>query len=221
MISTLPPHCTWVEYPNAEAQANSLAHIIADTLLKDVQQNGKASCIVPGGSTPKLLFQTLNSMPLPWDKITFSTTDERCVAVEDAHSNVGMLMRYMPNARCVALYPNNDAEKQYREMFVPVSVLVLGMGEDGHIASLFPDHDIIPENTPYVEVTAPVAPYLRISMTYSALLAVPQIHVLMQGDKKRDIIEAYSRDIVTNLPIYSIIKQKGRSEKTPLLFHYA
>lgn len=206
----LPEHCWWLEYPSRVAQAQELAQLIANSLLNVLEAKPHAMLVVPGGATPQLFLQALNQENLPWEKVRVSTTDERCVPENSPESNLGMVKKYLPNAHSVSLedYPFD------------IDALVLGMGADGHVASLFPGDAVLKEKKNTVlDATTPVVPHQRRTLTFSALLSVPAIHLLITGVEKRAVLEHAARvDDCTQLPVCGILHSE---KQTPVMVHYA
>jgi 6-phosphogluconolactonase len=147
---------------------------------------------VPGGSTPFPILSELAAAPLDWRRVTVWPGDDRLVPEEHPASNTGRIRALLepPGAEVVAL---SEMEQ------VPHFALAwLGMGEDGHIASLFPNTDpraddpqrirrLIPDPLP------PEAPFERISLTLPALLNSDALLFVLRGEAKRALFEAAAR----------------------------
>ncbi|MDG1750940.1 MAG: 6-phosphogluconolactonase, partial [Thalassotalea sp.] len=128
-----------------------LAEKVADILSNSVAIKGKASIAVSGGSTPKGFFTALSQKELPWSDITITLADERWVSMESDASNTRLVHENLlqNNAVNAKFFHLKQGEKLCEETLsdlnlaassslLPLDVLILGMGEDGHTASLFP-----------------------------------------------------------------------------------
>lgn len=144
---------------------------------------------VPGGSTPFPIFDRLAAMDLPWHRIAVWPGDDRIVDEDHPASNVGKIRaRLEPvGARIVAL--SEDAQPPH------FAIAWLGMGGDGHIASLFPNTDPQADD-PYAirrltpDPLPPEAPFDRLSLTIPALTDSDEIVFVIRGADKRAVFEA-------------------------------
>ncbi len=207
----------------------ALAREITARLAAGVTERGAASLIVAGGSTPGPLFDALALSPAPWDKTSVSLTDERWVTTDDPTSNERqvrerLLLDHAANAWFMGLKTPHatpaaakaEVEKALAALPRPFDVVVLGMGADGHFASLFPGASELAAGLDpnRADLTIPVrrdgaagAPE-RLSLTLSALLAARWIAILIDGDEKLDVYRrAIAGDDTDELPIRAILKQ--------------
>ena len=151
--------------------------------------DGPIAITVPGGSTPFPILQRLIAAPLDWRRVTVWPGDDRVVPEDHPASNTGRIRALMEpaGAEIVTL---SEMEQ------VPVFALAwLGMGEDGHVASLFPNTDprvddplAIRRLTP--EPLPPEAPFDRISLTLPSLLASDRLLFVIRGEGKRRVFDA-------------------------------
>jgi 6-phosphogluconolactonase len=229
------------KFGNRTAMVSALADTIANCLLSAIDSRGEASLIVSGGSTPKILFGVLASMALPWNKVTISLTDERWVdpASEDSNEylvRTTLLVRNAAAAKFVTLKNNRATpvegedccEAALGAISSPFDMVLLGMGDDGHTASLFPytadlkaalDMNsgrqckaITPRELPAH------APYPRLTMTLPRLLNSRRIVLLLNGQSKLDVYnEALAGDDVSVMPVRAILKQTV----TPVITYWA
>lgn len=130
-----------------EALAATLARDVAEELERAIEAKGRATLAVSGGTTPKLFFEKLSEIDIPWARVSVTLVDERQVPETSERSNARLVRTHLLRnraaaARFVPLVDNPDAEK------IPsFDVAVLGMGNDGHTASFFPGGDSLAEAT--------------------------------------------------------------------------
>ncbi len=183
-------------FPDRMAASEAAATLMADALRQRLDRDAVGSIAVSGGSTPAACLQALAELPLDWQRVAVTLTDERLVAATDPRSNEKMvreqlLRNHAANARFSRL-----TEEQLPELPMPFAASLIGMGEDGHFASLFPDLPGLPElldpdSPPAVKkVRSSASDVLRLTLNLSALLASDEIVLLAFGDAKRAIIEA-------------------------------
>ena len=150
-LQTRPAAPLWISAPNPQHLAEQLADDIAERLSRAVAERGAASLVVPGGSTPGLLFDALSTRELAWDRVAVTLSDERWADPPDPASNEHLVRtRLITNraakARLVGLKtaaasPSGglqEVEARLSGLARPFDVMLLGMGADGHTASLFP-----------------------------------------------------------------------------------
>lgn len=147
----LPQGVTAHEYRTPALLADGLANDVAEQLRAAISARGEATLVVSGGRSPVAFFQNLAKQGLDWSKVTITLADERWVPVEHADSNAGLLKQYLlqgpaAKAKFLSLYSAaanlEDAARQADRLLAElpaIDVLVLGMGDDGHTASLFPN----------------------------------------------------------------------------------
>ncbi len=203
-----------------------LAQDIEIRLQKACADRGHASLIVSGGSTPVGLFNRLSCADLDWHKITVALADERWVNDTHADRNERMVKAELlqgnaADARFISLaaeYP--DLEKsiaQARSAFSEVNrfdVVLLGMGTDGHTASLFPCATETPDvfqSVEGVETTQPTtAPHRRITLTPERLKNTDFGIIHIVGDKKLDVLTAaIARQDTLSAPIIHFTPPNG------------
>ncbi|MGE3143046.1 MAG: 6-phosphogluconolactonase [Hyphomonadaceae bacterium] len=207
--------------PNARAQARRGAGHIAAILRQSVAARGRASLAVPGGDTPGPLFDALAHSAAPWPALTVTLTDERWVAPADPASNEGQVRARLLQGRASAaafLPLHNDAptpEAGRRRAqaglrpLLPLDVCVLGTGEDGHIASLFPGADLA-ARAPLLAVEAPGArgAAARLSLSFRAIRTARTIFVLLRGHAKRRALAAHLAHNAALTPIQALIRNR-------------
>ncbi|MFV0294241.1 MAG: 6-phosphogluconolactonase [Paracoccus sp. (in: a-proteobacteria)] len=192
-------------YPDRELMALSLADRIAGELRQTLDAVGPASLCIPGGSTPAPMFSALAGLPLDWANITVFLNDERWVPGDHPRSNSGMLRKTLLTGPAAAasyldLYTGDpspeDAAPALSDRLgphLPITVLVLGMGDDMHTASLFPNTSgleaLLAQDAPPV-MSAGGGAEPRITLTAPALQSALNIHVMITGAQKRAALDA-------------------------------
>lgn len=202
-------------YPDIESLSQAFADFAATALLDSLSRKPQVTLVVPGGSTPRHYLPELAKRPLPWDRITVTLSDERWVDVDDEQSNERLvkqcLMQHLPeHARFVGLKTQHDTpfdaietiQQRLDHLPLPVSLTVLGLGEDGHIASLLPgmNPDSLPANH-CVAVAPPIAPSLRVSLSLQMLANSERIVLVVTGEKKRRLLDRLEENPDPRLPI--------------------
>jgi 6-phosphogluconolactonase len=194
------------EYPDRDTLMRGLAALVADQLRAAHASKGRATLAVPGGTTPGPFLDALSEADLDWPEIDVMATDERHVPETSARSNArlirGRLLRKRAaQARFVHFHAAaSDLEGVLRSArrhvagILPIDVLVLGMGDDMHTASLFPDAPEIAEalaaDAPdLVALHPPGQPEARLSLSGPVLRAASVIHILITGPEKRAALD--------------------------------
>lgn len=223
----------WQLMPDTTGLDQKLAQHIADKLAKDLHERGTASLAVSGGSTPKGLFQGLSHCDLDWENIKVTLVDERWVDLNSPDSNEQMLRDNLLQNKAVKAHivglktadaHGEDGLAEARQRIAgigkPFSVVILGVGGDGHTASWFPQAAnlaelVDPAGSAEVEITDPVtAPHQRITLTLPAVLNAREVIVHIVGAEKRAVVESA---IEQQFPIALILEQT----KTPVTIWWA
>lgn len=188
--------------------------VIADHLSRAIAESGSATLVVSGGSSPLPTFATLAATPIDWAKITVTLVDDRDVLADHADSNDLLVHRHLlqehaANAKFIALARDLDA---VAVMPRPFDVMLLGMGIDGHFASLFPDMmsdatAFDPQAEPAIFRTdikgSPAQP--RITMNLAMILQSKHILLLIHGETKRAVLAEAQHD--HSLPVSALLHQ--------------
>ncbi len=214
----------WQSFDNQESYLAQLVNDISVLLKKAVVAQGSAGLAVSGGKSPIPLFEQLSQADLPWENIHVTLVDERFVAPDNPDSNEYLARTYLlknraSRARFTGLItdPANLARcvEHANRQTGSITLALLGMGDDGHTASLFPNAPQLPQaldtSRPqrYLHVSPPAAPYERISMTLAALLQAGQLMLAIAGSHKRAVFEQAARQATPTHPISYLITQTG------------
>ena len=210
-------------HPDRDTCANELAQLLAGRLRADLQDRGRARLLLAGGQSPVPLLQRLAGEVLDWSRVELSPTDERWVAAGDAASNLQLLRTALPQAQFLdprqGATPDEAAQAWGERLasWLPLSAVLLGMGEDGHVASLFPGMPglasaLAEDAAPAALVgTAPVAPQLRLSANLALLRRSGWLGLLVFGSAKRELLKAVlaDRPETRQLPVHALVRQAG------------
>ncbi len=223
MNSELPAR----RYADMETLSRELAARIAGSLTAAIGARGLASLVVSGGRSPMRLFEILRTQPLDWSHVCVALADERWVSPDDAASNEHLvrevlLKDHAASARFLGLKngaPTPDlgavsAWETFARVPRPFDAVILGMGDDGHTASLFPGSPNLPRALNQaaaagcVGMWAPVVPHPRLSLNLTALLDSRCIVVLISGESKwRTYAAACAPGPVEDMPIRAVLRQ--------------
>ncbi len=225
------------EFESNQRLSESLAECIASGLEGALNLRDIATLAVSGGSTPKPLFEALSWCELDWSRVRITQVDERWVPEDHADSNAQLIREHLlrnhaAQAQFVSMKVDIDdafaaqtsvAEK-LAEFAEAIDVIVLGMGEDGHTASFFPDAEALasaldPDSEALcLALRPPVAPHDRMTLSLAAVLRSRQLYLHITGEKKYAVLEAaLAGDDAFELPIRSVFHR----EDSPLEIFYA
>lgn len=212
-------------YESAEQLNQAFAGKILSLLEQGIKQNGRASLAVSGGRTPMGLFKALAASEFEWQKVDITLADERWVSPSDDASNEKLVRNHLlvdkaTAANFVPLKTSHEnaqdaidtCDQAYQAMQNPLDVLILGMGEDGHTASLFPCSEQINAGLDlnaqanFIAVQPTTAPHQRMSFTLKALLQSKHTFLHLTGESKKQVLEtAMSGDDQAEMPIRAVI----------------
>jgi 6-phosphogluconolactonase len=161
---------------------------IADHIEQRLDRGGKIRLAVPGGKTPLPVFEILAKRPLAWNRITLMLTDDRLVPADHEASNYGKLAAAFSGTAAHVVRLEQGARVR------PFDLVWLGMGKDGHIASLFPRMESETAQDPAVVKTVPdplpiEAPFERLSLNMAALTNTKEIILVIRGREKKFVLD--------------------------------
>jgi 6-phosphogluconolactonase len=205
--------------------AIALARRIGAMLGEAIAARGVALIAVSGGRSPAAVFEALRDQPLDWDKVIIAQVDERWVPPDHPDSNSRLIREHLLTglagaARFVPMW--NSAESAYAgqpdcesglaALPRPFDLVLLGMGEDGHTASLFPDAGQLEEGLTTaslcLSVTSPAAPHDRMSLSLAGLLDSRLLILQIGGGAKEKVYRAaLGPGPVEAMPVRAVLRQ--------------
>jgi len=211
----------WWEYDSPDELAEAVAGDIGFIVESAIDARGTSLIAVPGGTTGQAIYPKIAAQSLPWKKVTIIPTDDRLVPMDNALANVRAIAkaflptgaRVIPIATEIADYKlaGNSADARLQDFHWPPDLVWLGMGADGHTASIFTGPDfqealdapkarraigVMPDPLP------PEAPVARVTLTRASILAARTVLITITGQQKREVLEQAIAD--------------GQSSKTPI-----
>ncbi|MFC0669113.1 6-phosphogluconolactonase [Azotobacter chroococcum] len=221
----LPPGIATHELADAEGLAAAMARQVADALRAAIDTQGRATLVVSGGRSPVAFFERLAEQALDWQRVTIGLADERWVPLGHPDSNAGLVERHLLRgqaapAQFVGLYrpaASLEAAAQLADAALaglpqPIDVLVLGMGEDGHTASLFPGSPnlaaALDPGCPRrcLPMLAPSVPHQRLTLSLPLLAAARLTLLQIQGGAKLATLRAaLAGEDVLQMPIRAFL----------------
>ncbi len=226
-------------FTHREALDSQLADDVAGILVQAIKERGKATLVVSGGSTPLQFFKLLSEKELPWSEVTVTLADERWVEPDHADSNEKLVRENLlvGNASAARFLPlknshvdANDGMAELDEALAKTGcfdLVILGMGGDGHTASLFPKARMLKQAVAMdsgkncMAIDPVTAPHQRMTLTLPRLLESRKIFIHITGQEKKSILQDAGWRIAPaeqrELPISFIFQQ----QKTPVSVYWA
>lgn len=200
----------WWDYDDAGEMADAVAGDVQFIIESALDARGAAVIALPGGKTPLPIYEKLSAAKLDWKRVTIVPTDDRLVPMGDPLSNITAIGKvFVPKgARVFPITSEaaNDykaagraADARLQDLHWPLDLCLLGVGGDGHTASIFPGADleealngprerralgVMPDPLP------PEAPVARVTLSLAAITAARALMIAVTGQAKRDVIEA-------------------------------
>ena len=204
----------WWDYEDADEMAAAVAGDAQFIIESALDARGQAVIALPGGKTPLAIYEKLAVAKLDWKRVTILPTDDRLVPMGDALSNITAIAKiFLPKG--VRVLPitseaatdykaaGRAADARLQDVHWPLDLCVLGMGTDGHTASIFPGPDfdeavagpkdrratgVMPDPLP------PEAPVARVTLTRAAIASARALMIAITGQAKRDVLERAIKD---------------------------
>ena len=217
----------WWEYDSLDELADAVAGDVGFIIESAVDARGSSLIAVPGGTTGPSIFPKLAAQKLPWKKVAIIPTDDRLVPMDDERSNVRAIAKtFLPlGARVVPIateiadhkLAGNSADARLQDLPWPPDLTWLGMGSDGHTASIFTGADLqdaldAPKARRAVGVMPdPLprdAPVARVTLTRASILASRTVLITITGEEKRKVLEqAIADGQSSKLPIGRVLAE--------------
>ena len=216
-------------FDSREAASHAAAGLLAGSLRRDLDRGSPASLVLSGGTSPGRCYELLSRADLDWRRVRLLPSDERWVPPDDPASNEHLVRCSLMQGRAAeadflplyraGLDPDQApaaVERDLEALADPFSAVLLGMGADGHFASLFPDFDGLRQALDpagaerCVVVRTAGSPFVRISLTLAALLRTRETVLLFFGEDKRAVFEAAAAGD-GRYPVSALLAQDGEN----------
>lgn len=229
-------------FENRQDMVAALEMECVAALNQAIEARGEATFMVSGGSTPEPLYKSLSKVDLDWESVYIALVDERWVNFEHEKSNEAFTVKYliqnkaavanvvgMKNTADTAQEGLADCEAAYQQLAQPFDMTILGMGSDGHTASLFPHANgleaaLNPDSTELCaaiiahesEVTGAITE--RMTLSLAGLLCSKTLVLLITGDEKLAVLrKAQAGTEVAEMPIRAVLQQ----DRVPVVVYWA
>jgi len=202
-------------YPDGAALADAAASAIAAQLTEALRTHGRAGLVATGGRSPGPIYDRLAAnAEVDWPRVVVTLSDERCVAADDPDSNARLVRARLlrgtaAKAHLLPLWPVPDPTAL--AALLPFDVVMLGMGEDGHIASLIPGDPGLEAGLTTADLLRDVPaglgkpPVARVTLTLSAVMNARAVFLFVAGGAKREVIRR--AEAGEDLPVTRLIAQ--------------
>lgn len=210
------------EFSNTKECNLSLVSYLSELLKEQILLKDKVFLALSGGKSPVAFFNLLSQAKLEWKKIYISLVDERIVSLTSEDSNSALVKNHLlqnlaQNAHFISILEDPSLSKELllefaNKHYKQADLAILGMGLDGHTASLFPEayefKNALKSEQNIVLITPKNAPYQRLSMSLKALEKTKRLILTLKGEDKREVFEEACLGINPKLPISYILHSK-------------
>jgi 6-phosphogluconolactonase len=210
---------------NIKDYSENASAAVYEFIKQSIQKNNVARIALSGGNSPKAVYEKLSRADIDWSKVELYMVDERYVPMDHPESNVRMIMdTLMPEVKGVRLFaipdtkkPIKEAAADYNEMLQKHSrplfdLVILGLGKDGHTASLFPGIPELDEMSKFfVHTESPAGIKDRLSLTFPAIFSSRKIIFLIRGQSKKKVIDQWLSDVTireSKLPAKTVLEHE-------------
>ena len=209
--------CHWHILETADQVAIAASLQILDAAKQAISRHGKFKLVLAGGNTPEKVYRLLAQSDADWSNWVIYYGDERCLSADHPERNSCLAKQTLLDQVAIpatqvftiaAELGGPEAAELYRPIVaaaMPFDMVLLGMGEDGHTASLFPGHEHNEDELVHAVYNSPKPPPERVSLSAKALSNTDQLLFLITGSNKRDIVKAWRSG--EHLPIATIIPE--------------
>lgn len=204
--------------------ATAAAERVAELLTRRLDSQSEASIVVSGGSSPRDCFAALATKDIDWRRVQITLSDERWVPPNHEDSNEklvreSLLIDKAAAASLLPVYAEGVSPEERCDVLqdplpvLPFACSLIGIGADGHFASLFPDADRLAQGLDvesgrlYVPITTAASPYRRISMTLAGISRSDEVALLFFGDEKLEVYKQ-AQASATAFPLSRLLRQK-------------
>jgi 6-phosphogluconolactonase len=209
----------WHVFADAGVLSRAVTEHIQQRSREVIAQRGEFRIVLAGGTTPEAIYQRLRGLDTDWSRWLIYYGDERCVPANHAERNSLMAARSWLDRVPIAagnifpIHAEGGAEiaaRSYANLVrdaLPFDLVLLGMGEDGHTASLFPGHAHDPAELVHAVHDAPKPPPDRVSLGLAALNDAEEVIILVTGEGKRDAVARWRAG--ADLPVAQVHGRHG------------
>lgn len=200
--------CNMIEmFDSRHAASRHVADILAAGLGKKLETGKSASFVASGGKTPVDCLKILSDVPLDWSRVSVTLTDEREVPADHRESNERLIRENLLIGNASTAHFVSLVEGKVNQL-IPFTCTLLGMGEDGHFASIFPDSEQLQQalssTSEIIRVETPSSPFARVSMTLNTINQSEALVLLIFGESKYRILNNPE-----GLPVERLLQNKA------------
>jgi 6-phosphogluconolactonase len=207
----------WHILESADQVATAASEQIINAAEQAIKEHGKFKLVLAGGSTPEKVYRLLAQADANWANWTIYYGDERCLPKDSADRNSLMAAQVflekvaIPESQIFTIPAElgpEQAAQQYQQIIAdaaPFDMVLLGMGEDGHTASLFPGHQHQEDELAHAVYNSPKPPPERVSISARALSNTQQLIFLITGANKQEAVKNWRQGL--DLPVATILPE--------------